>query len=78
MNEWQKIETAPKDGTKAILAKIAPTGSVPELDIPAKPAHVWWATSGYWDSVYKHWTNGLEKLVPPSHWMHLPEPPEQS
>jgi hypothetical protein len=65
---WQPIATAPKDGSKIILAKIA-----------GHPAHVtafWWAASGSWSAKYERWWDGVEPcgFASPSHWMQIPLP----
>ena len=64
MNEWQPISTAPKDGTTLFLAKI---------NTSAKSRHLWWAISGYWSSEYGFWSDGRDKLNPPTHWTPLPK-----
>lgn len=60
MNEWQPIETAPKDG-ESILAWL------PHLALPGciyySGGHWRWVTNGGWAGV-------------PTHWMPLPPPPE--
>ena len=72
VNGWQPIETAPKDGTRLLLAG---GGSV-EIG--------WWkprdpkrnpdpAVSGDW-----HWADSYESgpLTSLTHWQHLPPPPD--
>jgi hypothetical protein len=65
---WFPIATAPKDGSKIILAKIV-----------GHPAHVtafWWAASGSWSAKYERWWDGVEPcgFAGPSHWMQIPLP----
>jgi hypothetical protein len=92
---WQDISTAPKDGSKVILAKIIPASEDRE-------ASVWWACMGHWrdetplsesdfstarypaffsaaiTSVKNRrsagWTDGMDNLGAPTHWMPVPEP----
>ena len=66
---WQPIETAPKDGTRIIVAK--QSGYV-----------MAWASSAYWferqykdREKYSGWTDGFDTLATPTHWMPLPAPP---
>jgi hypothetical protein len=67
MNEWQSIETAPKDGTRILLVR----GNYIWLDD-------WWKGDGAnsnWSSLVA-WKQTTGKTPdPPSHWMPLPEPP---
>lgn len=65
---WQPIASAPKDGSKIILAKIV-----------GHPAHVtafWWATSGSWSEKYQRWWDGVEPcgLASPNYWLAIPHP----
>ena len=68
---WRPIETAPKDGTKILLGKIA--------GHPDHPTALWWATSGFWSDKWGNWNDGIEPagLASPTHWQPLPEPPKQ-
>lgn len=61
MTDWQPIETAPKDGTRVLTAKVGgPVGMS------------FWLTSSekWWDGLSGHSRNS-----PPTHWMPLPHPP---
>jgi len=71
---WRPIETAPKDGTKVLLAKIAPTDGAPDLGIEPNPPHVWWCVQGYWSSKWKNWNDGVEPsgLAGPNFWTPTP------
>ena len=71
MTEWQPIETAPKDGA-AILLGLPIVGNLAEND-----RRVY---EGRWNGLQKTWTgiNGFIVLSVATHWMPLPEPPEQS
>lgn len=57
---WMPIETAPDDGRKIIVYG----GRYPEPEIVS-------ADGGWWRSGRKE---GLRAI--PTHWQHLPEPPE--
>lgn len=74
---WQPIETAPKDGTRILLAKIGATNAVPGLGIKAREPHVWWACTGHWSEKWKNWNDGIEPcgLAGPNYWQPLPLPP---
>jgi len=76
--QWQPIETAPKDGTKILLAKIRPTDGIESLGIAPQPPHIWWAIYGYWSDKWGNWNDGVEPsgLASPTHWMRLSEPSE--
>jgi len=67
---WQPIETAPKDGSKIILARIG------ENEV-GKNLGVWWACSGSWSEKYSRWWDGIEPcgFNHPTHWMPLPAAP---
>ena len=81
MSDWQPIETAPKDGARIILAKIIPADEDRE-------AAVWWACAGRWQPErvlsgtgghirrQAQWTDGVDNLGEPTHWMPLPAPPK--
>lgn len=72
-NEWQPIETAPKDGTELLL-----TRSVEGEDIP--PVYV-----GYYNDEESLWKmscgsmtcKGVSYILQPQYWMPLPEPPKE-
>lgn len=74
---WQPIETAPKDGTRILVARIGATGGVQHLGIEATPVHVMWACVGYWSAKWNNWNDGFEPcgLAGPNYWQHLPPPP---
>ena len=61
---WQPIETAPKDGTEILLW---------DKEFEAYAV-------GYFLKPLAQWTafpGGIMDDVSPSHWMPLPEPPEE-
>ena len=76
MTEWQPIETAPKDGTRILLAHHQNKyENLPPLI---------WVIDGQWganwrtgDDYQPHWHHDRKlRLVSPTHWMPLPEPPK--
>lgn len=80
MSGWRPIESAPKDGSKILLAKIIPASE-------DRDAAIWWAVMGFWFherrvarslgqlTIRDHWTDGSEWLGEPTHWMPIPAPP---
>lgn len=60
------IDTAPKDGTKILLLKIA--------GHPAHPTALWWCVLGFWSSRWNNWNDGVEPagLADPNYWMPAP------
>ena len=70
--KWQPIDTAPRDGSKILLARIGRNEVGENLGI-------WWACSGFWHSRYENWNDGIEPsgLAHPTHWQPLPPPPEE-
>lgn len=63
MNDWQPIETAPKDGTRVLVNShwMDATGKRLGVEI----AH--WREEGYWQCLERQ----------PTHWMPLPDPPKE-
>ena len=60
MNEWQPMETAPKDGTEILLCSMFVM------------AVCYWRD----DNVMQEWTWGCGNVYSnPRYWMPLPEPP---
>lgn len=62
MSDWQPIETAPKDGTRVLVAD----------------EDVWMAVARYWpcNSYWIEDAASGMKLNPPTHWLPLPPPPQ--
>ena len=68
MSEWQPIDMAPKDGTALLLH--------PAFDrLFAVGRWAWEYDEGVWYMDNVGHLNGIWK---PTHWMHLPKPPETS
>ena len=61
MNEWQPIETAPKDGTR-IVGYCPRQAWGPEVRIVWSKGKGWKSQHGWWSSN-------------PTHWIPLPDPP---
>ena len=75
MTEWQPIETAPKDNTLVLLySKIDPD---PDFSDFMGVGH--WETYDGWHGPVPPkgpcWMWSIDEHLP-THWMHLPEPPQ--
>lgn len=70
MGEWQPIETAPKDGTD-ILLFIPDFANWPG---DARIVSVCWSECGWWQD---NGAAGCNTWGHPTHWQHLPTPPEK-
>lgn len=79
--EWQPIETAKKDGSWMLLAKI--------VGHPDHPTALWWVCRGHWSARWNNWNDGIEPcgLAGPTHYLladghgvrqPLPAPPKES
>lgn len=68
--QWQPIETAPKDGSEVDLWTA--NGRVPDAKWNAKRSR-WeeWGLGGFEQMTW------VDVDYPPTHWMPLPNPPEQ-
>lgn len=76
---WRPIETAPKDGTRIIAATIGWCFSRERLDKwdlepPKDEYRVFWVSSAQFDTARDRWTDGLEGIIPPTHWRPLDTP----
>lgn len=69
--EWQTMDTAPRDGTRILIA----SGNDDQPDV------VFWdaayADGGFYQNSATAWLNGSSEQmdVDPTHWMPLPTPP---
>jgi len=74
---WRPIETAPKDGTKILLAKIAEIKAAPDFGFEGEPPQVWWRCQGWWSDKWNKWFDGVEPsgLAGPNYWMPVPPVP---
>lgn len=79
---WQAIETAPKDGTRIMLAAAPDRVTLGCWMVPSEvpwlkyrdgyaPEEVWDEFDPWWHSE----DGGFTDEHPPTHWMPLPEPP---
>ncbi len=71
MSEWQRIETAPRDGD-ILVARLDPDGSD------------WYAVAQWWVDVFAFmYADSRQSKHPillcfePTHWMPLPAPPQE-
>lgn len=78
MSEWQPIETAPKDGTRILVAGNGRVDiahwekDVSEVLVAAYPNPYWQECDN------SSWFLLGEKWFEPTHWMALPNPPSTS
>jgi hypothetical protein len=92
MDGWVPINEIPdeilKNGTRVLLSKCGwttDTSGLPEgspkfakrMFEKGAPRvfSLWWASSGYYHK--GRWTDGIDNLVPPTHWMPLPSLPAE-
>ena len=79
---WRALDDAPRDGRKIILAKHGWTKHMGDLkqgspewraaffdDSTPQEYRCWWVSRGYWDINRQKWTDGLDALADPTHWM---------
>jgi len=74
-DDWQPIETAPKDGTIILVA----------VDVPGLVRMVRWASGGMygvgcWANFPQRGNGGIGPIVlmvPPTRWQPLPQPPQE-
>jgi hypothetical protein len=74
-NQWQPIETAPKDGTRLLAYMPYPHGPLarkmpPGIVFTAKFTGMRWHTDDHDPFVFFN--------ADPTHWMPLPEPPKET
>ena len=76
-NQWQPIETAPKDGTQILLCRAfdADGNRIEPLGIFAQCAQ-WWGIEEGW-VVYCSMVREPLLHFEPTHWMPLPQPPTE-
>lgn len=69
MNEWQPIETAPKDGTDILLLCVSKARSFGGTRV----------LQGSWsgNTGYEKWYTMCNYVMQPTHWMPLPAAPAE-
>lgn len=75
MSEWHPIETAPKDGTDFLA--FCPASQY--VDGGVAVMH-FYDHGSIWGGIRISHVSGFEwdfDLMPPTHWMPLPEPPDE-
>lgn len=87
---WQDIATAPKDGTRILLARYGWTVSMDGVeqgsaewrarlfdDMAPREHRLLWMTNGHWSAQWENWNDGCEPcgLASPTHWMPVPANP---
>ena len=74
-NQWQPIETAPKDGTEVDLWGV---NHLHYNKIGVRLNNIAWGRVTDWiGREYEDWQTGRGEDFEPTHWMPLPQPPEQ-
>ena len=87
---WRDIESAPKDGSKILLAKYGWSNDAGDavqgsdewkrriLDQTRRKYGLWWCVAGHWSARWNNWNDGVEPsgLASPTHWMPLPPAPK--
>ena len=66
MTRWQPIETAPRDGRWVMTINVTRYGGISDM-VQKLPSIAWWNGAA--------WNDGEDDLMPPTHWMPLPDPP---
>jgi len=87
---WRDVESAPKDGSKILLAKYGWSNDAGDavqgsdewkrriLDQTRRKYGLWWCVAGHWSARWNNWNDGVEPsgLAGPTHWMPLPPAPK--
>lgn len=80
---WQDIADAPKNGTRVIVAKwgwvhenIQDVKAAIGGDVRPKVWRLFFATTAHFLPDRGYWTDGLERLVEPTHFLVLPAAPD--
>ncbi len=78
--KWQPIETAPKDGTAVLVMRNdwpgSPTGHATECNGHNTYVAEWWGGENRW-VCYMDMVQDPACPITPTHWMPLPEPPQE-
>ena len=74
--KWQKIETAPKDGTRILGWDGEDVTEMCWVSIPDDDGHIGWCQSDFESGGFLYKThNKMERS--PTHWRPKPDPPEK-
>jgi len=76
--QWKPIESAPKDGSKILLASLGYAMNWDEgCVLEDKALSVGWASSGFWSKQFNKFWDGSEPcgFANLTHWQPLPTPP---
>jgi hypothetical protein len=77
---WQPIETAPKDGTPVLIARVEYTEGkspeVAEVDVGAYLYDAGMNTPDGYEPAYWYWASDNGSIEEPTHWMPLPPAPQ--
>lgn len=73
IQEWQPIETAPKDGTEILGFNQAYDGSIAIRNMVYDSNNLLWRNKA---SIYRN-SKGLQEAYVASHWMPLPNLPKE-
>lgn len=70
---WHPIASAPRDGSRIIVALFSWVHSDIQRIFDQDPDqwHLCFAVTAQWDAERECWTDGLERLVDPTHWRHV-------
>ena len=76
-SEWMPIDTAPKDGTRLLLADETQV-AIGKYEIEVGKTLIA-ADEPYWQEYdYSNWDMECDDWFPPTHWQALPPVPENS
>ena len=76
MSDWQPIETAPKDGQSVLLVRY--TGVIPRTKLyPFQIVVGFWEITEWMAQNSEYYKQRDYEALHPTHWMPLPEPPQQ-
>lgn len=77
INEWQDINTAPKDGTPVLLYGDWRKYYYKDGELVSVDTIEGATVNGCWNDETGSW-RGIFGFIEPTHWMPLPQPPKES